>query len=142
MQLRLCSAAPLPLPVTVCVMFLEPVVYTGLVFVCVTGDLDPDWIESMNSLMDDNKLLTLANNDRIYMPPNMRVILETADIQFASPATVSRAGAFCLQLRACELACLEVQSRQRLAGCFHDVMCPSAQCIMSCMKLCIYVSKC
>ena len=49
------------------------------------GDLDANWIESMNSLMDDNKLLTLANNDRISMPPCMRLIFETADIQYVSP---------------------------------------------------------
>ncbi len=60
-------------------------------WIILDGDLDAHWVESMNSLMDDNKLLTLANNDRIYMPACMRVILETADIQHASPATVSRA---------------------------------------------------
>jgi dynein heavy chain len=28
------------------------------------GDLDANWIESMNSVMDDNRLLTLPSNER------------------------------------------------------------------------------
>ncbi|KRW98533.1 P-loop containing nucleoside triphosphate hydrolase [Pseudocohnilembus persalinus] len=56
------------------------------------GDLDANWIESMNSVMDDNKILTLANNERIPLKPHMRLIFEIRDLRFASPATVSRAG--------------------------------------------------
>ena len=56
------------------------------------GDLDANWIESMNSVMDDNKILTLANNERIPLKPHMRMIFEIRDLRFATPATVSRAG--------------------------------------------------
>ena len=56
------------------------------------GDIDPDWIESMNSVMDDNKLLTLANNERITMTESMRLVFETTHLRNATPATVSRAG--------------------------------------------------
>ena len=56
------------------------------------GDLDANWIESMNSVMDDNKILTLANNERIPLKPHMRCLYEIRDLRFASPATVSRAG--------------------------------------------------
>lgn len=56
------------------------------------GDLDATWIESMNSVMDDNKLLTLASNERIQLKPHMRMIFEIRDLRFATPATVSRAG--------------------------------------------------
>ncbi len=56
------------------------------------GDLDANWIESMNSVMDDNKILTLANNERIPLKPHMRNLFEIRDLRFATPATVSRAG--------------------------------------------------
>lgn len=46
----------------------------------------------MNSLMDDNKLLTLANGERISMPSQITLLFETEDLSTASPATVSRAG--------------------------------------------------
>ena len=46
----------------------------------------------MNSVMDDNKILTLANNERIPLKGHMRMIFEIRDLRFASPATVSRAG--------------------------------------------------
>jgi dynein heavy chain len=55
-------------------------------------DLDANWIESMNSVMDDNRLLTLASNERIPLKPHMRLIFEIRDLRFATPATVSRAG--------------------------------------------------
>lgn len=56
------------------------------------GDLDANWIESMNSVMDDNKILTLANNERIPLKPHMIMLFEIRDLRFATPATVSRAG--------------------------------------------------
>lgn len=61
-------------------------------WVIMDGDLDANWIESMNSVMDDNKILTLANNERIPFKPAMRALFEIRDLRFASPATVSRAG--------------------------------------------------
>ena len=61
-------------------------------WIMLDGDLDANWIESMNSVMDDNKILTLANNERIPLKPHMRLIFEIRDLKFATPATVSRAG--------------------------------------------------
>ena len=61
-------------------------------WVILDGDLDANWIENMNSVMDDNRLLTLASNERIRMLMNMKMIFEIRDLAFASPATVTRAG--------------------------------------------------
>lgn len=46
----------------------------------------------MNSVMDDNRLLTLTNGERIKLVDECRLIFEVGDLQYASPATVSRCG--------------------------------------------------
>ncbi|CAM9224257.1 unnamed protein product, partial [Choristocarpus tenellus] len=61
-------------------------------WILLDGDLDANWIESMNSVMDDNRMLTLASNERIPLKPHMRMIFEIRDLKYATPATVSRAG--------------------------------------------------
>ncbi len=43
-------------------------------------------------VMDDNKILTLASNERIALSPSMRLLFEISHLRTATPATVSRAG--------------------------------------------------
>ncbi|WVQ93134.1 hypothetical protein IAU59_000198 [Kwoniella sp. CBS 9459] len=56
------------------------------------GDVDPEWVENLNSVLDDNKLLTLPNGERLNLPPNVRVMFEVEHLQYATLATVSRCG--------------------------------------------------
>ena len=56
------------------------------------GDVDPEWVENLNSVLDDNKLLTLPNGERLALPPNVRLLFEVQDLKHATMATVSRCG--------------------------------------------------
>jgi dynein heavy chain len=61
-------------------------------WIVLDGDVDPEWIESLNTVMDDNKVLTLVSQERIPLTPEMRLILEVSHLKNATPATVSRGG--------------------------------------------------
>lgn len=61
-------------------------------WVILDGDVDPIWIENMNSVMDDSKQLTLENKDRILMQKYCSLLLESYNIHHATLATISRLG--------------------------------------------------
>ncbi|KAI0484690.1 dynein heavy chain, N-terminal region 1-domain-containing protein [Xylariaceae sp. FL0804] len=56
------------------------------------GDVDPEWVENLNSVLDDNKLLTLPNGERLNLPANVRIMFEVETLKYATLATVSRCG--------------------------------------------------
>ena len=60
-----------------------------IVFDC---DVDPEWAENLNSVLDDNKLLTLPSGERLSIPPNVRIMFETETLRYATAASVSRCG--------------------------------------------------
>ena len=56
------------------------------------GDVDPEWAENLNSVLDDNKLLTLPSGERLLIPDNVRIMFEVETLKYATLATVSRCG--------------------------------------------------
>lgn len=56
------------------------------------GPIDSLWVENMNSVLDENRLLCLGNGERIKLSWRMRVIFEVGELWHSSPSTISRCG--------------------------------------------------
>ena len=54
---------------------------SGAKWIIFDGDIDPMWIESLNTVMDDNKVLTLASNERIALTKQMRLLFEISNLR-------------------------------------------------------------
>jgi hypothetical protein len=50
------------------------------------------WVENLNSILDDNKKMSLPNGESIKMSEGMCILLESNNMRNVTPATVSRCG--------------------------------------------------
>ncbi|VDM52321.1 unnamed protein product [Angiostrongylus costaricensis] len=53
------------------------------------GDVGTEWVEDLNLVADDNKLLMLPNGERLLITPKVRIISEVADLKNVSLGTFS-----------------------------------------------------
>ena len=92
------------------------------------GDIDPEWIESLNSVLDDNRLLTMPSGERIQFGPNVNFLFETHDLSCASPATISRMGMIFLRLVGRKDPGSKGSKKFQVDACFHITSCSSLTC--------------
>lgn len=61
-------------------------------WIVLDGPIEPLWVENLNTVLDDTKILTLANGDRTPMEPDSRLLFEVDALHSVSPATITRTG--------------------------------------------------
>ena len=58
--------------------------------ISLKGVIFPEWIENLNSVLDNSRSLSLPSGEILYMPDNIKFIISCQHLLYASPATISR----------------------------------------------------
>jgi dynein heavy chain len=66
-------------------------------WIILDGPIDHSWVENLNSILDDNKKINLANGETICMSTGMTILLESDSLIHTTPATISRCGLIYLE---------------------------------------------
>ncbi|XP_042145642.1 cytoplasmic dynein 2 heavy chain 1 [Ixodes scapularis] len=109
------------------------------------GDIDPEWIESLNSVLDDNHLLTMPSGERIQFGPDVNFLFETHDLGCASPATISRMGMIFLSPENVEVTAVvsswlqeqTEEARRVLSGLLDDYFYRALQWVVQLNEFCV-----
>ena len=56
------------------------------------GPADASWVENINTVLDENRMLCLANGQRLKLPTDFSVFFELDNLDQTTPATVTRCG--------------------------------------------------
>jgi len=62
------------------------------------GPVDAVWIENMNAVMDNKKMLCLDNSEHVKHTPYVHIMFEVQDLVQASQTTVRHCGMACIDL--------------------------------------------
>ena len=61
-------------------------------WVIFDGPMDTDWVENLNTALDNHQCFCVESAEVLYLPPTIKIIFEASDLEKVSPATISRCG--------------------------------------------------
>lgn len=91
----------------------------------IKGVIYSEWIENLNSVLDNSRSLSLSSGEIIYIPENIKFMINCSHLDYASPATISRSCVISLkqkQLKEIINAGNDERIRRIIIESYEDVM--------------------